>query len=61
MIQIQYVYEDNDVVSWFILNRGGWELGEITEILYGLDNYKERKGIANSADIMFLDIGDQIG
>jgi len=55
------IYKDNDIVSRSIHNTGSWEIEEIVQILYGLDKYKSDKRIANPADVMFLDIGGQIG
>jgi len=55
------VYKNNDIVSWDIVNKGSWEIDEIKQIFYGLEKYRSDRGITNPADVMFLDIGGQIG
>jgi len=56
-----YVYTSNDYVSNIILREKSWETGETKAILSALRNYKEKHGIKNLNDVLFLDIGAQIG
>lgn len=56
-----YVYRSGDIVSDNIIRGGSWEIGEVRQILYGLESHQKKMNIHKNGEVMFLDVGGQIG
>eukprot|EP00554_Chaetoceros_debilis_P011242 CAMPEP_0194106108 /NCGR_PEP_ID=MMETSP0150-20130528/6197_1 /TAXON_ID=122233 /ORGANISM="Chaetoceros debilis, Strain MM31A-1" /LENGTH=354 /DNA_ID=CAMNT_0038794173 /DNA_START=182 /DNA_END=1246 /DNA_ORIENTATION=- len=54
------VYRNNDIVSYSIVEKGGWEVSKVAEFNSYFTRYSEKHNITLS-DLTFIDIGANVG